>query len=294
MIEVRSLVGKETLNLSLICLKTLLEKTKQKIHLVVHGDGSLSKRDKKKIESLGDNVKVIGRKKIEEKILKMISDYEMSLKYRRKNIFGIKLFDIILLSEKDAVHYVDSDIVFLKTCQNIFNLEDGVDASFSSNGRMNHAYSLRPLDVCPLGDIRVAKSVCAGLFSIRRERYDIDHIERVLGQLSDSGGKFSYRPFWVEQTCWASLALKINSRLWSFDNITIPKKGWLGENRKFVSPPKEKIGAIHFTSSTRDSTDDYSKWKSDESIQVESNEVSPAQPHDILISDVRRALKRAF
>jgi len=292
MIEVRSLVGKETLDLSILGLKTLLDKTDKSIRLVVHGDGSLNKKDRDRIRGLGSSVEVIERCGIEEKVLEEISEYEMSLKYRKNNILGMKLFDVITLSKQSTVHYVDSDIFFLKQCDGIFDLEDGADAVFSSNGRMNHAYSVCPLDVRPLGNIRVPRSINTGLFSIRKDKYDLNHIEHALRVMSDNGGKFTYRPFWVEQTCWASLALKINSKVWSFDNITIPQKKWVGKNSHYIAPPKAKIGAIHFTSGTRHLLDIYGKWESNKRIRTESRTISDAYPHNILASDLLHALKR--
>jgi hypothetical protein len=254
----------------------------------LHGDGTLSQGDIQDLKQILPSVRVIPRNEVEEKVLQHLSGYPNCREYRAKHAYGMKLFDVVLLSEEDVIHFTDSDILYVNWSPDIFLLPGGVDARFSSNGPGRHAYSIEPWRVWPLGKIRLVKSLNSGLFSVRSSVLDLDHLEWLLGELKKED-RYEEQSFWVEQTCWAALASRVNSQIYSFEKVTIPLRSpFTGK----IDLSGEDVVAIHFVSTVRDEMKNYEKklgMKKVEEIITNNSKLNDSLSQ--LISDIKNGIK---
>lgn len=243
-IIVRTLLGEDGVEVALKCLGSLCQQVQGTINLVLHDDGSLHKESIEELRSRLPIERVIGREEADERVLQKLRSYPRCREYRRRSNFALKLFDVPLLSTEKRIAFSDSDILFVKPVEGLFELQ-GRNAKFSANGHMGNAYSVSFTQVEPLGHLRLVDSLNSGLFCLDRACYDLGFIEETLDYLSRSR-RFEERPYWAEQTCWSAVAAEIGASLWRFEDISIPEK-----KAGKVTIPEDAL-ALHFASSVRE------------------------------------------
>jgi len=243
--NIHTLVGKKNVKVALKCLPSACSNVEESKKIIVHEDGSLNEKEVSKIKEKLPVEKVLGREEADNRVREKLKLYPRCQEYREKSNFALKLFDVPLLASENQVVYLDSDILFMKPVKELFHLQDE-SARFSSNGHMGNAYAVAFTQVEPMGSLRLVDSLNSGLFCIERTHFDLDFIEYVLEYLSGSE-RYRQRPYWAEQTCWSALAAKIGVRLWSFEDITIPRTKSDGS----IHVP-ESASVVHFASSVRD------------------------------------------
>jgi len=240
---VRTLLGEDHVEIALKCLSSLSKQTSCSVRLVIHDDGTLTRRSKGQIREDLPVGKILSRSEADERIMEKLRSYPSCREYRQRSNFALKLFDVPLLSSEDRVVFSDSDILFVRPVKEMFDLS-GENAKFCSNGHMGNAYAVSFTQVEPLGKIRLVDSLNSGLFSLKKTHYNLEFIESVIEYLSEEK-RYWERPYWAEQTCWSAIAAEIGTRLWSFEDVSIPKR-----NKKTVEVPDAMV--LHFASSVRE------------------------------------------
>jgi len=196
--------------------------------IIVHDDGSLKEPDRHRLCNLSEKVKILTREEADDRVSPTLTKYPKCLAFRNSNVYGLKLFDIALLAN-EWLNYFDTDVLFFDDPALIYNREDAIDLVGMRDFISGVAIEKKNLRfVAPL-----ASRFNAGLMQVKREAYDLEYIEFILGS------QFNQRQEWIEQTCWSALAMRVNSALWDFRRVC------MGNSKHVAS---KSTVAAHFAS----------------------------------------------
>jgi hypothetical protein len=278
-LTVHTLLGESTVNVSLVCLPTLVRYCSNPIRLVIHEDGSLTEPSRDALRVALPGVEFINREKADEEIEARLNGYPRCIASRNRNIMFLKLFDVSLL-EPEELLYCDSDILFLRPFSGLFGpAKSRFPALFMTDTK--EAYSVRPWHLRPLGQIRLASRVNAGLMRINPGVLDLDFVEWLLKKM-DGHSVWTRRSYWNEQTCWAALAGRSGCGLWDRQKVLMASPDMALYTSDAV--------AIHFVSTYRNHLEYYATKCLQEissSIFINSFESKYVNSIDQFVSDVR-------
>ena len=234
---VATLIGHRDVELGLRCLGSLLDAAEEPLVFQIHDDGTLTESDLERLATRLPIGRVVGRIEAEARMVELLSHHPAARALRTGYIYGLKLFDVPLLAGADDVAFCDSDLFFFRRVRGLFAWpakETG--ALFMRDWQ--EAYALRPWHVLRHRECRLPSRLNCGLFFLRGGSYDLDLMEWFVAK---NYPVFQKLP-WLEQTCWAVLAHRINARFWSEEQIsTIRNETSLSGN----------LIAGHFTSTVR-------------------------------------------
>jgi hypothetical protein len=229
---VRSLICHRDVHTALICLGSLVRYSTQPLKLVLHDDGSLTRKDQEILSQAFPGTCFISRIEADERMEAMLNLYPHARSFRKQEPLGLKLLDINLLAEED-VCYCDTDIMFFRPCT-LYQWPDPQTAMLLMEDSQQ-AYSARPWHLLSFPKLRLPNRANTGLFMLRQGIYDLDYIEWFLGR-----NELRCFPKWVEQTALAALAFSSRCRMWNPQQVLIAhhamelRKGIVAAH--FVSP----------------------------------------------------------
>jgi hypothetical protein len=212
--EVHTLICHHDVDMALICLGSLVKNCSDSLKIIFHDDGTLTSNDTKKLEASFGNASIISKKEADELMTASLSKYPKCQEFRRKNIMALKILDIPIMSDS-KIAYCDSDIFFLRPFRNIFEFPSNkVCAVFMQDNK--DAYSFKLNRIYFNIEVKILRSINAGLFIFNSNYYDIDYVEWLLLKLNDSKPNI-----WIEQTCWAALAARCETRIWDPELVCV-------------------------------------------------------------------------
>lgn len=238
---VSALLCHRDIPMALKCLGSLVKMNRCKLEIVfqIHDDGTLTESDKEKLYSSLPIFKIIDRKTADNTINDLLSKYPNCFKYRKKQIYALKLFDVPLLSSAEEVVYVDSDVLFLQPFKRLFQLPNH-EATCIFMQDFYNSYALYPWHLV-VKPISLPKRLNCGLFIINKSKfYSLDFLEWLIAQDIPA----YYRFPWFEQTAWGALAMESkNCYFWNSDQVTCVKS---------LNSINNQTIAAHFTSPVRE------------------------------------------
>ena len=123
--EIHSLVCHRHVYNYILAIKSFL-RFYNDVTIVVHDDGSLTKKDKDTIKKHIRNINIIDRGYADVKINKILDQYPNCRRYRDAFVNALQLFDYTLLCESNKIVSLDSDILFFKKPDTLIDwLRDG-------------------------------------------------------------------------------------------------------------------------------------------------------------------------
>jgi hypothetical protein len=276
---VHTLSGESTLNVSLTCLPTLLQYSSDPIRLIIHDDGSLTESSRDSLRRAVPGVEFIDRQRADNEVGDYLKGYPRCRAARAGNIMFLKMFDVALL-ERDELSYCDSDILFLRPFRGLFpQANRQFRALFMTDTR--ESYAVRPWHLRPVGRIRLAGPVNAGLMSISKGVLDLDFVEWLLGQMAQHT-VWTRRSYWAEQTCWAALGGRAGCGLWDSRLVAMATQDMAVDSHTAV--------AIHFVSTYRKYLRNYTERGQPPTEPPVAVGIRPAHyvgPFDQVLSDIR-------
>lgn len=174
---------------------------KQYIPCLIIDDGSLTQKDRQKILSLFQNIKIIDSSKSKEIALKKLKKYPYCLKHRRENgvmnNFNIKLFDTILTSKFKKIVLLDADILFLNQPTEI---KEWINSSSQNSLYARHFiysnFQREEVDEAWLIILRMFRERInskidfgfnSGLICLNRSAYKLQRVEKILKYMYEVG-----------------------------------------------------------------------------------------------------------
>lgn len=236
-VVVATLIGHRDVAMGLQCLGSLLECVEEPLVFKIHDDGTLTAEDLEKLEMRLPVVRIVSRGEAEDRMADLLQGHPAARALRTRYIYGLKLFDVPLLHGAQDIAFCDSDVLFLRPCRGLFSWPDaGTGALFMRDWQ--EAYALRPWHVLRHRTCRLPSRLNCGLFFLRGGCYDLDLMEWLVAR---DYPVFQKLP-WLEQTCWAVLATRINARFWPEEQIRT-----IRDERSLAGD----LVAGHFTSTVR-------------------------------------------
>lgn len=237
-IEVQTLLGERDINTGLRCLRSLSDCTIAPTRIVVHDDGTLSKASMDRLSEAVPSIEVIQRTDADEIAAEMLRSHPRCFRFRKSNVFGLKLFDVMFPRFGDIIRYVDSDVFFFRRFRGLFEIPERKDAVFLKDNQCQ--ISIRGIRAV-LHRLNFVGFLNAGLSTVRRAIFDLDRLEHLFSIPSSP----VLRHF-AEQTAWAFLCNSLRTVFWSTDQIRLA-------DANTVRTPETV--AIHYVSTYRSQLD---------------------------------------
>jgi hypothetical protein len=211
MLEIHNLVCHRDVSIALLCLKSLLATSQEKLEIVIHDDGSLTDEDQTLILAELSNSVLVSRDQADRELASVLGTLPTLRKARLKLPNMLKVLDVPMLCRSDNVCFIDSDVFFLRAHRDLFEISktSGVGARFMSDIRTCHGYRLK--DFWPLGPVSPIARLNSGLFCIRRDSIDFDWIEAVCSRVGLT--QMMERHSWFEQGLWAAIAGRVGCEM---------------------------------------------------------------------------------
>ena len=183
MLEVHNLVCHRDVSIALICLKSLLATSQEKLQIIVHDDGSLTDEDKTFIRAQLPNSTLVSRDHADHELAIVLDGVPTLRKARLKLPHLLKVLDVPMLCRSDNVCFVDSDVLFLRAHRGLFEISKtrSACARFMLDIRTCHGFRLK--DFWPLGPVSPIARLNSGLFCIKRNVIDFDWVEAVCSRV---------------------------------------------------------------------------------------------------------------
>ena len=210
-IIVQSLIGGSQLPFYLRCLKSLVTFCQDRIELLLHSDGTLSKADNDYIYSKFDRtiVTITNSSENNRTVLDCLQGRPNCQKFRKDSIWGIEFFDPIFAFPEDPMSfYIDADILFLRPFSGLFDRNQVKGGAIFLRDTQWDAYSFRPWQM--LTDkkkLQSVKGITTGLVFWDKSVIDWDYLEWFLGE-----NHLHRIPEWIMPTAQAGLAKRCEAR----------------------------------------------------------------------------------
>ena len=211
MLEVHNLVCHRDVSIALICLKSLLATSQEKLQIIVHNDGSLTDEDQTLIKAQLPNSTLMSRDQADRELAIVLDGLPTLRKARLKLPHLLKVLDVPMLCRSDNVCFVDSDVFFLRAHRGLFEISKArsVCARFMFDIRTCQGFRLK--DFWPLGPVSPIARLNSGLFCIKRNVIDFDWVEAVCSRVGLS--QILQHRSWFEQGLWAAIAGRIGCEM---------------------------------------------------------------------------------
>ncbi|WP_242522478.1 hypothetical protein [Candidatus Methylacidiphilum infernorum] len=217
--DVHGLICHRDVATGIICYKSLVQNSQEKLGLILHDDGSLTEEDIAILQSSLPIKKVFLKKEADSILAELLSRYPACSSYRKKHPYGIKIFDIPLLEKNDVLAYCDSDLFFFKPFKGLFSFPDPKTNIILMYNAGDEGYCLRPWHFFFYPKLQLVSKANAGIMCLRKKYFDLDLVEWFLGHNWPLKFLFLY-----EQTFWAFLAARIGGALYNPAQIMFPIK----------------------------------------------------------------------
>jgi hypothetical protein len=211
MLEVHNLVCHRDVSIALICLKSLLATSQEKLQIIVHDDGSLTDEDQTFIRAQLPNSTLVSRDQADHELAIVLDGLPTLRKARLKLAHLLKVLDVPMLCRSDNVCFVDSDVLFLRAHRGLFEISKtrSACARFMLDIRTCHGFRLK--DFWPLGPVSPIARLNSGLFCIKRNVIDFDWVEAVCSRIGLS--QILQHRSWFEQGLWAAIAGRVGCEM---------------------------------------------------------------------------------
>lgn len=181
-VKVQSLLGKANLNFYLKCLKSLLLKCKDNIHLHLHQDGSLEQKDEDLILNEIPGCTISTSTESKERTLDHLKKLPFCQQIRQNSIWGIEFFDPLFAFPNDRLSfYIDADIFFIRPFEGLFDHSVVNGRCVFLRDTQWNAYSLTPKHLLH-PRISIVKGITTAVVCWDKSLIDWDYLEWFLDQ----------------------------------------------------------------------------------------------------------------
>jgi hypothetical protein len=197
------------------CLGSLLAYSANPIKLVIHDDGSLTEVDREMLRASLVRCSFVSKREADERMAPLLARFPATRKFREQSVMGIKMLDSYYLEDGEILAYCDSDVLFFHPFRDLFFLNDPATGIVTMKDHLQ-SYSIYPWHLERQRQLRLTANVNGGLLTFRRNCYDPELVEW-FWSLPDLRAHNK----WLEQTCWAMLASRVNACHWDPRQVRI-------------------------------------------------------------------------
>ncbi len=282
MVNVYTLLGKKSLDISIQCLRSLLNRSATKLRLNILEDGTLSEENIQEIKVKLDDPIILRKNQREDFICEKLRSYPNCLSLRKNLVLSHKLFDLYFLSPDNTLHYVDSDILFLKPFAGLFENTDNKNI-FTED--IFNSYKIPFKFFFDKDKLLLPRKLNTGLFAFNRHQLDLDFLEYFLAKTYIRASNFETH-WHAEQTCWGLLAMRSKSELIDDKQLSVFDKR--------VNNNYWNCIALHFVSTSRGCIHEYlndDRINNDYPVeQISTAPIKSLKMHELLYERAKRKL----
>ncbi len=178
--EIHSIISKRDFANYLVAICSFL-RFYQNITVVVHDDGTLTKKQRHMLAGIVKGIRIIGRQEADEFMKNRLSNYPYCRQFRSAKITMFQVFDFSAYAQKKKIVSLDSDTIFFDYPQEI------IDWIEKENNEILHVYEKDPCVPCIKGKyitnidgipFKLAKNLCAGFVCCYSDIFQLDSIEK--------------------------------------------------------------------------------------------------------------------
>jgi hypothetical protein len=197
--------------MALICLKSLLATSQEKLQLVIHDDGSLTDEDQTLVRSDLPDSLLVSREQADCELARILEVLPTLRQARTRLPHLLKVLDVPVSCHGENVCFIDSDVFFLRAHRGLFQISKtrSVCARFMFDSRTCHGFRLR--DFWPAGPVCLIARLNSGLFCVKRTAIDFEWIEAVCSRVGLP--QILQHRSWFEQGLWAAIAGRIGCEM---------------------------------------------------------------------------------
>lgn len=168
----------------------------EKIFPVIHDDGSLNDEDCSRLKGIVGG-RVIRKPEADSMVADLLVNYPNLSKYRRMQVYALKLIDTILLDDSSLLTFIDADVLFWRKF-----IWPETDNSFIFCRDRENSYSFRSWQKMLRG-VSLAEKVNSGIVIVNRDSFDFEFADWIAKQACK--GSISGV---IEQTIWSAVAFR--------------------------------------------------------------------------------------
>lgn len=237
--EVRSIICKRDVELGIECLGSLKRFCADPLRIVLHDDGSIGSDERARLEDGLPGAILITKEEADDVMNPVLKTLPRCTAFRERSPMGRKLVDVGVFSKGDII-LCDTDVLFFRQFKGAFTWPE---TSIKTVHVLDVAdsFCLKPWQTGPL---HLLHRFNAGFMMIRKELFDLDLMERTVGLIEDNPGYIENKPYqwFLEQTCWASVAGEHPAMMWSSNQFRV-----IGRNDRYST---DLVGG-HFVGNVR-------------------------------------------
>jgi len=219
--EVRSIICKRDVELGIECLGSLLKFSIDPIRIVLHDDGSIGRDERARLEDGLPGAVLITKEEADDVMNPLLKAHHRCMAFRERSPMGRKLVDVGVFSQGDII-LCDTDVLFFRPFKGAFTWPDAATKTVHVLD-VADSFCLKPWQTGPL---HLLHRFNAGFMMIRKELFDLDLMERTVGLIEDNRGYIENKPYqwFLEQTCWSSVAGEHPAMMWSGNQFRVINK----------------------------------------------------------------------
>lgn len=210
--EVRAMICKRDVELGIECLGSLKRFCADPVQIVLHDDGSIGKDERARLEDGLPGARLISREEADDVMRPLLASLPRCAAFRDRSPMGRKLVDVGVFSNGDIIQ-CDTDVLFLRPFRGAFTWPNETIRTVHILD-IADSFCLKPWQT---GALHLLHRFNAGFMMIRKELFDLELMERTVRFIEENPGYIGNKPYqwFLEQTCWASVAGEHPALMWS-------------------------------------------------------------------------------
>lgn len=208
----------------------------RQVAVVVHDDGSLTKRDKELLAQHVTGMRLIEKRQADEQIASYLHGFPLCREYRDKFVNIIQLFDFFLLSGSRKIILMDSDTLFF---QKPFKIIDWIESTLRENLVAFEDHPKGQKEFLGALGCDFPPHICISLGCLHKDLFDLNLIEDVLNKALSLGDW----DLWTQQNIFP---LMVHKKLGEYQALFLDKNKY----QAFYYPTEKGVVFRHYVSST--------------------------------------------
>ena len=219
--EIHSLVSHRHLEIYLLALRSFL-RFYERVKVVAHDDGTLSRRDQEYLSQKIRNIRVIPRWEADRSMEETLRGYPHCRKFRNKQILTAQVFDFPAFAASKKIISLDSDILVFRYPQEVVGWIEG------ETGEILYAYEEKPrsprirkknITASVKTPFQFAPNLCGGFVCCYADMFDLDLIERYCSYVIRNCHDRLYRAQTITALCAQNSLYSPRPLPWTYQNL---------------------------------------------------------------------------
>jgi len=212
-ISVHMLVSSETWHAGVLAMISFEFFTGRKWDLYMHDDGTVSDRDRSRIEKILPGVRFVPRPEADQRARDFLKDHPQCLEARGRHNLFLKFSDTPAFAPHDRFLVLDSDVIFFKPPAEILEWADSGREEVWFNQDTREVYCISRKHLEDALHVPLWSKVNSGLCLFPTKAISLDLSERMLENFSTT----AWHPKFFEQTLYA-----LNGSAWNRGGMLPP------------------------------------------------------------------------